>query len=66
MKCIEAKRILDMMDDNTEVELIFPDAVSEIAKPKKPQLTEGAMAMLPMQNSSLIGWQRAITEEIMP
>lgn len=49
MKAKEAINILKMFNPETEVELVFPDAMlaSPVAKPKKP-LTEGEMAMLPM------------------
>lgn len=49
MKAKEAINILKMFNENTEVELIFPDAAKAmpVRKPVKP-MTEGEMAALPM------------------
>lgn len=48
MKPSEAIKILQLMNDLTNVELVFPNAQPVQITPKRPQLTEGEMAMLPM------------------
>lgn len=55
MKVSEAIRILNMFSPETQVELIFPDAQPVELKPKRPQLTEGEMAMLPMYPKKPVG-----------
>jgi hypothetical protein len=47
MNIKDAIKVLEMFTDDTEVELIFPDAykVTVVKQPVKP-LTEGAMAEL--------------------
>lgn len=64
MKVSEAIKIPAMFSADTEVELIFPDAITvEVSvTPKKP-LTEGEMAMMPMYPSEQEWYEMHIVKQ---